>query len=81
MARISIPERFRDKLGIPYYDARWLDVRLRDGRVYWNLRAREYFITGRNADPDGEGPLDFEADDIISVRPHSWLRLLLPWWW
>jgi len=81
LARIEIPERFRDRLGMPYYEKRWVDVKLKDGRWLKNLVAREFFVTGRESDPDCVGPLDFDEADIADVRRHTfflhWFRCSL----
>jgi hypothetical protein len=73
MARIAVPTRLLDLLGPEMkMDVRWVDVKLRDGRVLRNLvvRGRGYF-TGRESDPNGEGPLDFTTDDVVAIRPHA----------
>ena len=58
-------------------DVHWVDVKLRDGQVLRNLVVRGgRFITGRDSDPEGEGPLDFSVEDIDDIRRHA----LLPFW-
>ncbi|MBA3686057.1 MAG: hypothetical protein H0W72_12580 [Planctomycetes bacterium] len=77
MAHIEIPPWHRKRLGTPAYDTLWVDVRLSDRRVLRNLVARDFVITGRVTDPDGEGELDFTASDIKAVKRHG---ALWPWW-
>jgi len=75
VANIVIPERLRYALGPAVkMDLYWIDVRLRDGRAVKNLVVRgDRVITGSKGDPGGEGPLDFDADDIVALRPSRWL--------
>ena len=43
-------------------DVHWIDVRLRDGRIFRKLVVRgDRYITGRDDDPNGEGELPFGA--------------------
>ena len=62
-------------------DTHWVDVKLRDGREFMNLVVRGgAYITGRAEDPNGEGVLPFEADDVLAIRRHSLLGALWPFW-
>ena len=73
VAKIQVPKQLIEHLGPePKMDVCWVDVKLRDGRILRNLvvRGRGY-ITGRAGDPAGEGPLDFESEDVLALRPHS----------
>lgn len=70
MARVEVPSELVQAIGSEMKpDAHWIDVRLRDGRMVEGLTVRGgHVITGRDIDPNGEGPLDFGTDDIRAVR-------------
>ncbi len=58
-------------------DVHWIDVKLRDGRRLYKLVVRGgRYITGRDTDPDGEGELDFNANDLVKVRRQA----IVKWW-
>jgi hypothetical protein len=82
MAALKLPPHLAQKLGPEMkMDVHWVDVKLRDGRTFMNLVVRGgSFVTGRNTDPNGEGELPFVADDVASVRRHSILGGLWPFW-
>lgn len=73
MARIEIPKELLPKLGPEMkMDHHWVDVKLRNGKVFRKLVVRGgRFITGRNNDLGGEGFLPFESSDIAKVRRES----------
>lgn len=79
MAEIGIPELLRSDVGnANHWDAYFIDVKLRDGRVFRSLVAREgVCIIGRRSDPDCTGDLPFQSDDIMAVRSH---QPFIPFW-
>jgi len=79
MSEIWIPESLRGDVGrANHWDAYHIDLKLKDGRVFKNLVAREgVCITGRGGDADATGDLPFESDDIAVVRGHL---PLIPFW-
>ncbi len=78
MAVIWIPEHLKADVGTRcHWDVYPVDVRLRDGRVFRNLAAREgVCITGYH-DGTADSALPFVAADIETLRPHI---PLLPFW-
>ena len=78
MAKIEIPETLRKNLGPEMkMDAHWVDIKLQDGQVLKNLVVRGgRYITGHDADPNGEGSLAFSTADIMKIRRHS----IFPFW-
>lgn len=78
MAFIELPPWHQKRIGNAAYDTNWIDVKLKDGRIYRNLVLREgRVITGQASDPDGEGDLDFTAIEIKAVKRHG---AIWPWW-
>jgi len=78
MAKILVPEQFRQKLGPSmHWDVHWVDVKLTNGQILKNLVVREStYITGFERDPNGESDLPFVAEDITDLRRTS----ILPFW-
>jgi hypothetical protein len=70
MSNIPIPEHLLGHLGPEMkMDVHWVDVLLKDQSMRKGLVVRGgQFITGRKADPQGEGTLDFASEDILNVR-------------
>ena len=81
MAHIELPSICRSKLGSEMkMDVHWIDVQLKDRRVFRNLVVRGgAFITGRASDTNGDGDLGFTSSDILRIRRHSPLSLW-PFW-
>jgi hypothetical protein len=72
------PELRRDIDGAPqHWDAHFIDVKLRDGRVKRGVSAREGIAICESGvhRPNYPENLDFTSDEISAVRPAS---LLLP---
>ena len=82
MTSILLPTHLRAKLGPEMkMDVHWVDIRLADGTTFVNLVVRGgTAITGRAADPNGEGPLPFVSEDIVTLRRHALLGVLWPFW-
>ena len=82
MARVEIPHHLRPKLGPEMkMDIHWVDVKLQDGRCFFNLVVRGgRYITGHAGDSNGEGKLAFAESDIANVRRHALLGLVWPFW-
>jgi hypothetical protein len=83
MAKIEIPSHLVKKIGAEMkMDTHWVDVKLMDGRVITNLVVRGgRYITGRDADLNGEGALPFNTEDIQAIRRHAFIfRRLWPFW-
>jgi hypothetical protein len=78
MARIEIPNKLLDCLGPSMsMDIHWVDVKLKDGRIYRKLVVRGgKYITGRTSDPEGIGMLEFSSGDIYKVRRKSIMPFL-----
>jgi len=76
MAKIEIPESLRKNLGPEMkMDNHWVDVKLHNGRCYFNLVVRGgRYITGRERD-NGESDLPFQSKDIKAIR-----RVSIPLW-
>ncbi len=74
---IEIPERLLSKLGPEMQmDVHWVDVKLKNGEVLRRLVVRGgRFITGRESDENGEGPLPFVSADIANIRRQK----IWPW--
>ena len=73
MANIIIPEELRNKArsGRTYWDAYFIDVYLKDGRVFRNLAAIEgVCITGRASANEFTSDLPFVTADIKDIEPH-----------
>lgn len=70
MAFIELPTDLVAALGPEMQPGlHWIDVWLKDGRTFKTLVVRSgRVITGLAKHPDGEGPLDFIADDIVAIR-------------
>ena len=68
MARIRVPDQFRDCLVISVAaDLHVVDVKLSDGRIVRKLAVRGgAFITGFHKDPAGESALDFDRGIVRS---------------
>lgn len=77
MAKIEIPEVFREKLGPTVaMDLHIVNVWLKDGRKLKKLAVRNgTYITGYADAPNGESELDFSSDDIIKLRTAKWWPL------
>ena len=78
MERIEIPNNLIPKLGPSMaMDTHWIDVYLRNGKVYRKLVVRGgRYITGVCDSEDGVSDLDFLSSDILDIkRPSlfSWL--------
>lgn len=82
MAEIKIPDSLLAKIGPDMkMDTHWIDVKLKDGRIFRRLVVRGgQFITGRHCDPNGEGVLSFDSDDVADIRPQSLLTIFVPCW-
>lgn len=82
MTSILLPAHLRAKLGAEMkMDVHWVDVKLANGTKVMNLVVRGgTTITGRAADPNGEGALPFVSDDIVALRRHALLGVLWPFW-
>lgn len=78
MAKIEIPAPLLGKLGPEMkMDVHWVDLKLRDGRVFRNLVVRGgRYITGRDQDAEGQGDLPFSSGDILKLRRRSFLPFL-----
>jgi hypothetical protein len=78
MAKILVPEKFRENLGPSmHWDVHWVDVKLINGQILKNLVVREStYITGFESDNNGESDLPFVAEDIADLRRTS----ILPFW-
>jgi hypothetical protein len=62
-------------------DVHWVDVKLAEGRKFINLVVRGgSVITGRSTDPNGEGPLPFVSEEVVTLRRHAQLGALWPFW-
>lgn len=70
MARIQLPERFRNRLGLSVaMDLHVIDIILTDGQKLKKLAVRDgQFITGFAADENGESDLGFDSEDIVDVK-------------
>lgn len=82
MTSIRLPPHICGKLGPEMkMDVHWVDVKLVNGMKLMNLVVRGgSTITGRAADPNGEGALPFESTDIVSIRRHSVFGAMWPFW-
>ncbi len=77
MANIEIPEALLGKLGSGMgMDLHVIHVRLKDGRRLRNLAVKGgWIITGEANAPNGESDLDFDSDDIESIKNAFWWPL------
>jgi hypothetical protein len=73
MAEILIPENFREhaRAAPNHWDVHFVSVRLKDGRIFRKLAAREgVCITGRVSSSGVVNPLPFKAEDIADLEAH-----------
>ena len=81
MANIELPKHLLGLLGPEMkMDTHWIDVLLRDGRIFRRVIVEGgRTITGKGVAVIDYGPLPFETDDILDIRPMS---LIPPFrWW
>lgn len=72
---VELPSKFWPQLGPEMkMDVHWIDVQLKDGRIYKGLVVRGgRYITGFSKDPNGEGVVPFKSDDILKVARENHL--------
>ena len=82
MTRIAIPRQLQRNLGPEMkMDVHWVDVKLHDGRCMANLVVRGCaYITGHESDPDDNGSLSFNTEDIANLRRRAFLGAAWPFW-
>jgi hypothetical protein len=82
LSRIEILSELLAKIGPEMkMDCHWIDVRLKNGKVFTNLVVRGgRFITGQASAIDGESELAFSSTDIRNVRRRALMGALWPLW-
>ncbi len=82
MSKLPVPAHLLSNLGPEMkMDVHWVDVKLKDGRCLTNVVLRGgTYLTGRDQDPNGEGPLPFQSSDIVNIRRRALLGKLWPVW-